>query len=180
MSKVGKRPIALPEGVQVELQDGRVIVRGPHGALEQAFEPEYVDIVVQGGEVHVTRKADRAVYRSRHGLYRALVANMVHGVHERWQRELELRGLGYRARLEGRTLLMELGYSHPVRYELPEGIEVEVRDNTKVTVTGIDKQLVGQVAAHIRGYRKPEPYRGTGIRYRDEEVARKAGKVGAK
>jgi len=180
MSKVGKRPIALPERVQVELHDGRVIVRGPHGTLEQAFEPEYVDIVVQDGEVHVTRKADRAVYRSRHGLYRALIANMVHGVHEGWQRELELRGLGYRARLEGRTLLMELGYSHPVRYELPEGIEVEVRDNTKLIVTGIDKQLVGQVAAHIRGYRRPEPYRGTGIRYRDEEVARKAGKVGAK
>ncbi len=180
MSKVGKRPIALPEGGQVELHDGRVIVRGPHGSLEQVFESEFVDVGVHEGTVHVTRKADRAVYRSRHGLYRALIANMVHGVSQKWQRELELRGLGYRARLEGRTLVMELGYSHPVRYELPDGIEVEVRDNTRVTVTGIDKQLVGQVAAHIRGFRKPEPYRGTGVRYRGEEVARKAGKVGAK
>lgn len=180
MSKIGKRPIPLPDGVQLELLEDRVLVKGPNGVLEQPYESKFVSVEVREGAVHVSRRGERAVFRSRHGLYRALIANMVHGVNEKWQRELELRGLGYRARLEGNALVMELGYSHPIRYEIPEGVEVEVRENTRVMVSGIDKQKVGQVAAHIRRFRPPEPYRGTGVRYRGEEVARKAGKVGVK
>ncbi len=180
MSKIGKRPIPVPEDVQVELQEGRVLVKGPHGTLEQRYESQFVSVELRESALHVSRCGERTVHRSRHGLYRALFANMVHGVKHKWRRELELKGLGYRARLEGRTLVMELGYSHPVRYEIPDGVEVEVPDNTRVAVSGVDKQKVGQVAAHIRGFRPPERYRGTGVRYRDEEIVRKAGKVGVK
>jgi len=180
MSKIGKRPIPVPEDVQVELAEGRVVVKGPHGTLEQEYDPSLVDVELHGGALHVTRRGERTVHRSRHGLYRALIANMVHGVKHKWRRELELRGLGYRARMEGQSLVLELGYSHPINYRIPEGVEVEVPDNTRVIVSGVDKQKVGQAAAIIRGFRRPEPYRGTGVRYRDEEIVRKAGKVGVK
>jgi len=180
MSKIGKRPIPIPDGVRVIVEEDRVIVEGPHGKLEQRYEPKYVEIKVEDGEVRVIRKGDRSVYRARHGLYRALIANMVHGVSQKWVRELEIHGLGYRARMEGNTLVMELGYSHPVRYEIPAGVEVEVPDQQRVIVRGIDKQLVGQVAANIRAFRPPEPYRATGVRYKGEEIVRKAGKLGVK
>lgn len=180
MSKIGKRPIPLPSGVRVTVGPTRVIVEGPLGKLEQDYEPDYVTIEVHDGAVRVERRGDRAKFQARHGLYRSLIANMVRGVTEGWQKELEIHGLGYRARLEGRALVMELGYSHPVRYEIPDGIEVAVPDPTKITVRGIDKQLVGQVAADIRALRPPEPYHGTGIRYKGEEIVRKAGKLGAK
>ncbi len=180
MSKIGKRPIPLPDGVRVTVTEQEVVVEGPHGRLVQRYEPQYVEIVVDDGEVRVQRKGDRAVFRARHGLYRALIANMVHGVSQKWQKELEIHGLGYRARLEGKTLVLELGYSHPIRYEVPQGVEVEVPDQQKIVVRGIDKQLVGQVAAEIRAFRPPEPYRATGIRYKGEEIVRKAGKLGVK
>ena len=180
MSKIGKRPIPLPDGVRVTVTEQEVVVEGPHGRLVQRYEPQYVEIVVDDGEVRVQRKGDRAVFRARHGLYRALIANMVHGVSQKWQKELEIHGLGYRARLEGKTLVLELGYSHPIRYEVPQGVEVEVPDQQKIVVRGIDRQLVGQVAAEIRAFRPPEPYRATGIRYKGEEIVRKAGKLGVK
>lgn len=180
MSKIGKRPIPLPEGVRVTVHEDEVVVEGPHGRLLQRYEPKYVEIVVDHGTVRVERKGDRAAFRARHGLYRALIANMVHGVSQKWARELEIHGLGYRARMEGNALVMELGYSHPVRYEVPAGVEVDVPDQQRIVVRGIDKQLVGQVAADIRAARPPEPYRGTGIRYKGEEIVRKAGKLGVK
>ena len=180
MSKIGKRPIPLPDGVRVTVTENEVGVEGPHGRVTQRYEPQYVEIVVEDGQVRVERKGDRAVYRARHGLYRALIANMVHGVSQKWQKELEIHGLGYRARLEGGALVLELGYSHPVRYEVPQGVEVEVPDQQRIVVRGIDKQLVGQVAAEIRAFRPPEPYRATGIRYKGEEIVRKAGKLGVK
>jgi large subunit ribosomal protein L6 len=180
MSKIGKKPIRIPPGVEVTVRPGRVTVRGPQGTLECPYEPEFVTIEVADGEVRVERKAERAPFRARHGLYRALIANMVRGVTEKWQKELEIQGLGYRARAEGRALVMELGYSHPVRYEVPDGIEFSVPEPTRIVIRGIDNRLVGQVAADIRAFCPPEPYRGTGIRYRGEEIVRKAGKLGAK
>ncbi|MBC7222022.1 50S ribosomal protein L6 [Candidatus Bipolaricaulota bacterium] len=180
MSKVGKRPIPLPSGVKVEVHPREVVVQGPLGTLRCPYEPEYVSIKVEDGKVLVERKGDRAPFRARHGLYRALIANMVQGVVKKWEKELEIHGLGYKAKLEGRTLVMELGFSHPVRFPIPEGVEVEVPEPTRIIVRGIDKYLVGQVAADIRKIKPPEPYRGTGIRYRGEEILRKAGKLGAK
>jgi large subunit ribosomal protein L6 len=167
-------------GVQVMVGEDRVVVEGPHGELATRYEPEYVRIQVQQGEVRVERKGDRAPFRARHGLYRSLIANMVHGVTQGWHKELEIHGLGYRARLEGKAVVLDLGYSHPVRYLPPEGINVEVPAATRIVVRGPDKGLVGQTAADIRALRPPEPYRGTGIRYRGEEIVRKAGKLGAK
>ncbi len=180
MSKIGKRPIALPAGVQVEIQPREVVVRGPLGTLRCPYHPDYVSIKVEDGKIVVERKGERAPFRARHGLYRALLANMVQGVTKKWEKELEIQGLGYRAKLEGRTLVLELGFSHPVRFPIPEGVEVEVPDPARIVVRGIDKALVGQVAANIRKIKPPEPYRGTGIRYRGEEIVRKAGKLGAK
>ncbi|MCR4392153.1 MAG: 50S ribosomal protein L6 [Candidatus Acetothermia bacterium] len=180
MSKVGKKPIRLPDGVRVEVHADQVVVHGPHGTLACPYEPEYVTVEVENGEVRVERKGERAPFRARHGLYRALIANMVQGVTQKWQKELEIQGLGYRARQEGKALIMELGYSHPIRFEIPPGIELEVPDPARIVVRGIDKRLVGQVAANIRAFRPPEPYRGTGIRYRGEAIVRKAGKLGAK
>lgn len=180
MSKIGKKPIPIPPGVEVVVEPARVIVRGPHGTLECPYEPEFVTIEAVGGQVRVERNAERAPFRARHGLYRALIANMIRGVTEKWQKELEIQGLGYRTRAEGRTLVMELGHSHPVRYEVPDGIEFSLPEPTRIVVRGIDNRLVGQVAADIRAFRPPEPYRGTGIRYRGEEIVRKAGKLGAK
>jgi len=180
MSKVGKRPIPIPEGVKVEVLEREVVVQGPLGTLRCPYEPEYVTIKVEDGVVRVERKGERAPFRARHGLYRALIANMVQGVTKKWEKELEIHGLGYRAKLEGRTLVMELGFSHPVRFPIPEGVEVEVPEPTRIIVRGIDKYLVGQVAAEIRKIKPPEPYRGTGIRYKGEEIVKKVGKLGAK
>lgn len=180
MSKIGKRPIPIPEGVKVRVEGDRVVVEGPHGVLETRYEPQFVEIEVSDSEVRVHRKGDRAPYRARHGLYRALIANMVRGVKEKWERRLLIQGLGYKARMEGKTLVMELGYSHPVKFPVPEGVEIEVPDQNTIVVRGIDKQRVGQVAADIRRCRPPDPYHGKGIRYADEVVRLRPGKAGVK
>ena len=179
MSKIGKRPIPIPEGVEVKVEGDRVLVKGPLGSLEMRYEPVFVEIEVAEGEVRVRRKGDRAPYRARHGLYRALIANMVRGVKEKWEQRLLIQGMGYKARMEGKTLVMELGFSHPVKFRVPDDVEVEVKDNT-IIVRGIDKQRVGQVAADIRRFRPPDPYHGKGIRYADEVVRLRPGKAGVK
>jgi len=178
MSRIGKQPILVPEGVQVEVKDDRVIVAGEHGRLEQRYEPDMVSIELSDGQIVVQRKGDSKEHRARHGLYRSLIANMVQGVISPYAKTLILKGLGYRARLQGRTLELELGYSHLIHYDVPEGAEVEVPAQDQIIVRGPDKQLVGQVAAKIRAFRKPEPYKGTGIRYKDEQIMRKEGKLG--
>ena len=178
MSKVGKVPVAIPDGVKLAVGKDSFTVEGKHGRLEQAFRPDMVEITVNDGEAIVSRRKEGKEYRAFHGLYRSLLANMVHGVTEKWQRRLLVRGLGYRARLQGNTLILDLGYSNPMEYEIPKGIEIEVPNPNEIVVTGIDRQQVGQSAAHIRALRKPNVYDGKGIRYNDEQVIQKAGKLG--
>jgi large subunit ribosomal protein L6 len=175
MSRIGRKPIPLPEAVTVELAPGRVAVKGPKGELSQAVSTA-IEIEHDDGTVTVSRPTDRGEHRALHGLTRSLIANMVEGVTEGFEKRLEIQGVGYRAALKGNSLEMALGYSHPVSVEPPEGVEFEVPQPTEVVVRGIDKQLVGQVAADIRKRRPPEPYKGKGIRYRDEHVMRKVGK----
>ena len=165
----------MPEAVTVELAPGRVAVKGPKGELDQRFSPE-MKVEQADGSVTVERPTDRGEHRALHGLTRSLIANMVEGVTNGFEKKLEIQGVGYRAQLKGKNLEMALGYSHPVSIEPPEGIEFEVPQPTEVIVRGIDKQLVGQVAADIRKRRPPEPYKGKGIRYRGEHVTRKVGK----
>lgn len=178
MSRVGKLPIPLPEGVQVEVDGARVTVKGPRGELGRTFERE-MRIEVADGEVRVRRPGDGARHRALHGLTRSLLANMVEGVTDGFERTLEIHGVGYRAEKRGKNLVLNVGFSHPVEVEAPEGIELVVESPTLVRVRGIDKQLVGQTAADIRQVRPPEPYKGKGIRYQDEHVRRKAGKATA-
>jgi large subunit ribosomal protein L6 len=175
MSRIGRKPITLPEAVTVELAPGRVAVKGPKGELSQSVSTA-MKVEQDDGTVTVSRPTDRGEHRALHGLTRSLIANMVEGVTEGFEKRLEIQGVGYRATLKGRKLEMALGYSHPVSIEPPEGIEFEVPQPTEIVVRGIDKQLVGQVAADIRKRRPPEPYKGKGIRYRDEHVMRKVGK----
>ena len=178
MSKVGKVPIAIPDGVKVTVDSGKFAVEGKHGRLEQTFRSDMVEIVVDDAEATVTRVKEGKEYRAFHGLYRSLLANMVHGVSQRWEKGLLVRGLGYRARLQGSTLILDLGYSNPMEYEIPEGLEVEVPNPNEIIVRGADRQAVGQAAAEIRKFRKPNVYDGKGIRYKDEQVIQKAGKLG--
>jgi large subunit ribosomal protein L6 len=176
MSRIGKQPIAVPSGVDVTISDGRVTVKGPRGTLEHDV-PETITVAREGDDLVVSRPDDERENRSLHGLTRTLVANMVTGVSTGFTRELEIVGVGYRAVAQGPTKLeLQLGFSHPVTVDAPEGITFEVPQPTRITVQGADKQLVGQVAADIRKIRKPEPYKGKGIRYSDERVLRKAGK----
>jgi large subunit ribosomal protein L6 len=175
MSRIGRKPIAVPESVTVELAPGRVAVKGPKGELSQSLSAE-MKVAQEGGAVTVERPTDRGPHRALHGLTRSLIANMVEGVTDGFEKRLEIQGVGYRAQLKGKNLELALGYSHPVVIEAPEGIEFEVPQQTEIVVRGIDKQLVGQVAADIRKRRPPEPYKGKGIRYRGEQVARKVGK----
>ena len=183
MSRVGKLPVPVPSGVTVTLDDGRCVVKGPKGSLEHEVHPE-VRVSLDDGQVVVTRPSDAPEHRSLHGLTRALIANMVTGVTDGFSKELEIHGVGYRANAQGpRNLELALGFSHPVKVEAPEGIEFEVIAATggqasKVIVRGIDKEKVGQVAADIRKIRKPEPYKGKGVRYAGEQILRKAGKTG--
>jgi large subunit ribosomal protein L6 len=175
MSRIGRKPVPVPEAVTVELGSGSVAVKGPKGELAQSLSPEMT--IEQGdGAVTVQRPTDRAEHRALHGLTRSLIANMIEGVTDGFEKQLEIQGVGYRAQLKGGALEMALGYSHPVSIEPPQGIEFEVPQPTVIIVRGIDKQLVGQVAADIRKRRPPEPYKGKGIRYRGEHVARKVGK----
>src|SRR5688572_21701467 len=176
MSRVGKQPITIPSGVEVAIEGSRVRVKGPKGELEYTAPPS-ITIAKDGEQVVVTRPDDERENRALHGLARSLVANMVTGVSEGYARELEIVGVGYRCTPQGPSKIeLQVGYSHPVPFEAPEGITFEVPQPTRITVRGADKQLVGQVAANIRKIRKPEPYKGKGIRYADERVLRKAGK----
>ncbi len=175
MSRIGRKPITVPDGVTVSLGAGRVTVNGPKGELEQQLSPR-IDVAEQDGVLTVSRPTDRGPDRALHGLTRSLVANMVEGVTEGFERRLEIQGVGYRAKLAGKALELSVGYSHPVTIQAPQGIEFEVPQPTQVIVRGIDKQLVGETAARIRRTRPPEPYKGKGIRYEGEHVRRKVGK----
>jgi large subunit ribosomal protein L6 len=176
MSRIGKMPIPVPSGVDVTIDGSHITVKGPKGTLEHDA-PETITVAREGDELIVTRPDDERENRALHGLTRSLVANMVTGVSDGFVRELEIVGVGYRAAASGpQRLEIQVGYSHPVHVDAPEGIEFETPAPTRITVRGFDKQLVGQVAADIRKIRKPEPYKGKGIRYADERVLRKAGK----
>ena len=177
MSRIGKQPISLPSGGEVKITGQAVSVKGPKGTLDRTF-PEEVSIALEDGEVRVERPSDDRRARAMHGLSRALLANMVVGVSEGYRKELQLVGVGYRAALKGQDLELQVGYSHPVSITPPEGVSFEVPEPTKIVVTGIDKERVGQASADIRKVRPPEPYEGKGIRYVDEYVRRKAGKAG--
>jgi large subunit ribosomal protein L6 len=175
VSRIGKQPIPLPEGVTVTIEPELVSVKGPRGELSERVN-RAIDVKQENGEVTVTRPTDRGDHRALHGLTRSLIANMVEGVTNGFEKRLEIQGVGYRAQLQGRRLILSLGYSHPVELEAPEGIEFEVPQPTRIVVRGISKQAVGEVAANIRKQRPPEPYKGKGIRYEGEYVARKVGK----
>lgn len=179
MSRIGKKPISLPKGVEVKKEGNQVIVKGPKGTLSQNL-PEEISFSQEENELILERPNDDKKYRALHGLSRSLVANMVEGVTNGYEKKLELVGVGYRAQLQGKKLVINIGFSQPVEVDPPEGIEFEVPAVTKITVKGIDKQLVGNTAAHIRAIRKPEPYKGKGIKYENETIRRKAGKAGAK
>lgn len=179
MSRIGKKPISLPKGVEVTRDGSKITVKGPKGALTQEF-PEEITFVQEENQLLVQRPSDDKKHRALHGLSRSLLANMVEGVTNGYEKKLELVGVGYRAQLQGKKLVINIGFSHPVEVDPPEGIEFEVPAATKITVKGIDKQLVGNTAAHIRAIRKPEPYKGKGIKYENETIRRKAGKAGAK
>jgi len=175
MSRIGKKPIPVPDGVTVEIAPGQVSVKGPKGELSQAVSTD-MKVSQSDGALTVERPTDRGEHRALHGLTRSLIANMVVGVTDGYEKKLEIQGVGYRARLQGKGLELALGYSHPVSLSAPDGIEFEVPQPTQVVVRGIDKQLVGETAAQVRKARPPEPYKGKGVRYEGEHVARKVGK----
>ncbi len=178
MSRIGRMPIPLPERVHVEIRGSHVRVSGPKGELSRSFDPE-MSISQEEGHLLVKRPSDSRRHRAMHGLTRALLANMVVGVTEGYSKALDIQGVGYRAEMQGEKLVMQLGYSHPVEIVPPPGISFEVeRGGRNITVRGIDKELVGEMAARVRRQRPPEPYKGKGIRYLDERVRRKAGKAG--
>ncbi|MBF2026473.1 MAG: 50S ribosomal protein L6 [Oscillatoriales cyanobacterium C42_A2020_001] len=179
MSRIGKRPISIPNKVTVAIDGQSVTVKGPKGELSRVL-PGEVEVTQEGETVLVNRRDDSRVARQRHGLCRTLVANMVEGVSQGFQRRLEITGVGYRAQVQGKNLTLNMGYSHPVQIEPPDGIQFAVENNTNVIVTGIDKEIVGNTAARIRAVRPPEPYKGKGIRYAGEVIKRKAGKAGKK
>jgi large subunit ribosomal protein L6 len=175
MSRIGRKPVDVPEAVTVTIAPGNIVVKGPKGELVQTFSQD-MTVSKEENTILVTRPTDRGPHRALHGLTRSLIANMVEGVTDGFEKRLEIQGVGYRAALKGKNLELALGFSHPVSIEAPEGIDFEVPQPTEIIVRGIDKQLVGQVAADIRKRRPPEPYKGKGIRYRGEQVLRKVGK----
>ncbi len=178
MSRIGKKPVLLPAGVQVKINGSDVQVKGPKGELSRSFDPA-MTIALQGNEVIVTRPDDQRQNRALHGLTRALLNNMVEGVTNGFKKTLMVDGVGYRAELAGKRLMLYLGYSHPIMIEPPTGITIEADPKAKtITIAGIDKEKVGEISAEIRSLRPPEPYKGKGIRYSDEVVRRKAGKAG--
>ncbi|MEW5857158.1 MAG: 50S ribosomal protein L6 [Cyanobacteriota bacterium] len=179
MSRIGKRPINIPAKVQISIEGQHVAVKGPKGELSRVL-PSEVSIEQEGETILVKRRDESRAARQRHGLSRTLVANMVDGVSQGFQRRLEIQGVGYRAAIQGRNLILNVGYSHPVQIEPPDGIQMAVENNTNVVVSGIDKEIVGNIAARIRAVRPPEVYKGKGIRYAGEVVRRKAGKAGKK
>ena len=180
MSRIGRMPIAVPAGVTVEIaENNKVTVKGPKGTLERVL-PSEMEIKLEGEQITVTRPNDLKKMKSLHGLTRTLIANMIKGVTDGYEKVLEVNGVGYRASKSGKVLTLNLGYSHPVEMEDPEGIESIVEGQNKITVKGIDKEKVGQYAAEIRDKRRPEPYKGKGIKYADEVIRRKVGKTGKK
>jgi len=179
MSRIGKQPITVPKGVDISIANDLVTVKGPKGQLQVKLLPG-VSAAVKDGSINITRANDERETRSFHGLLRALLANATTGVSEGWSKELEIVGIGYRAESQGKSVIFNLGYSHPIDFAVPDGIEIDVDAKAnKITVKGIDRQQVGQIAAEIRGLRPPEPYKGKGVRYSDERIRTKAGKQGA-
>ena len=179
MSRIGLKPITIPAGVDVNINANTVTVKGPNGTLTMDAHPN-MDISVEGSEIIVSRPNDQKENRSLHGLTRTLIANMVTGVTEGFKKTLEVNGVGYRVQLQGSTLVMNLGFSHQVTMEAPEGIKIECPSATSIVISGADKQKVGQFAAQVREKRPPEPYKGKGIKYSDEHIRRKEGKAGKK
>ncbi len=179
MSRIGKLPIEIPKGVKITFSDSVLSVQGPNGTLTRQIM-SVVALNITDTAIEVTRCDDTTAARSAHGLSRTLIDNMVVGVTKGFQRDLEINGVGYRAEVKGKDLVLALGYSHPVNFPIPEGISVDVEKMTKLSVKGFDKELVGQTAAKIRSFRRPEPYKGKGIKYADETILRKAGKTGKK
>jgi large subunit ribosomal protein L6 len=176
MSRIGKQPVDLPKGVEARLENGTLRVKGPKGSLELKVNPE-MKVSIEDGVLTVERPSEQANHKALHGLTRSLVANMVQGVTQGFERKLEIVGVGYRAEKKPHGITLHLGFSHTIDYPAPEGIELDVPQQTEVVVRGSDKQLVGQVAAEIRGFRPPEPYKGKGVRYAGEQIRRKAGKT---
>jgi large subunit ribosomal protein L6 len=179
MSRIGKKPISIPKGVKVDVQPGSVEVQGPKGKLRQAF-PAGIGFEVEGDQLQARTLQDDPQLGKFHGLARSLIANAVRGVTEGFRKDLDIVGVGYRAELKGKQVVFALGYSHPVVFDIPSGIDVAIDKQTHITVTGVDRQLVGQVAANIRRLRKPDPYKQKGVRYTGEQLKKKAGKTGAK
>jgi len=179
MSRLGKKPIAIPKGVTVKVVDGAVDVQGPKGKMRQAFPPG-INFELADGHLKATRGTEDPGLAKYHGLARTLVANAVLGVTEGFKKELDIVGVGYRAELKGKQVIFALGYSHAVVFDIPQGIDVAIDKQTHITVTGVDRQLVGQVAANIRRLREPDPYKQKGVRYTGEVLKKKAGKTGAK
>lgn len=178
MSRIGKKPISIPNGVEISVDNGLLTVKGPKGKLTRQMHPR-VSVTAGKDEIAVSVSDESRDSKAIHGLSRMLVANMVTGVSTGFEKALEIVGVGYRAELQGKTAILNVGYSQPVHFELPEGVEAKI-DKTKITLSSIDKELLGLTAAKIRGVRKPEPYKGKGIRYADEVIRRKAGKTGVK
>jgi large subunit ribosomal protein L6 len=177
MSRIGKKPVAIPGGVQVTLKDAVVAVKGPKGELKKPL-PEGVKVQVEKAAVAVARENDEPAIRARHGLVRALINNMIEGVTKGFERRLEINGVGYKAEVAGEKLTLSLGYSHPIAYALPKGITAKVEKNILI-LGGIDRELLGQTAAKVRSFRPPEPYKGKGVKYLEEVIKRKVGKTGA-
>ena len=179
MSRIGKRPIPVPSGVNVAIDGNSVSAKGPKGELARTLHPE-IQVVMENGEIVVKRPSDEERHKALHGLSRTLVANMVEGVSKGFQKTLEISGVGYKAELKPYGVLLSLGFSHTIEYKTPAGVSIKTPNPTTVIVDGASKELVGQVAAEIRGFRKPEPYKGKGVKYQGEVVRRKAGKAGGK
>jgi large subunit ribosomal protein L6 len=179
MSRIGRKPITIPSGVNVSLDNTLITVKGPKGTLSRSLHKD-MKIVVEGEAINVERPSDNKLHRSLHGTTRTVVANMVNGVTQGYEKTLELVGVGYRANKNGGKLVLNVGYSHPVEFTPENGIEFDVPSNTKIIVKGIDKELVGAMAAKIRSVREPEPYKGKGIKYEGERILRKEGKAGKK
>ena len=179
MSRIGKKPIVIPKGVNIKMLDNAVEVQGPKGKLQQAF-PSGINFEIADGQLLAKRGTDDPALAKYHGLARSLVANAVLGVTEGFKRDLDIVGVGYRAEVKGKQVIFALGYSHAVVFDIPPGIDIAIEKQTHITVTGVDRQLVGQVAANIRRLRKPDPYKQKGVRYTGEVLKKKAGKTGAK
>lgn len=179
MSRIGKKPVAIPKGVSAVITDKTLKIKGPKGELAQSFHPN-LSVEVKDGEIIVGRPDDSKENKALHGLTRALIQNMIDGVIKEYQKTLDIVGVGYRAELKGKNLLINIGFSHPIYFMPPDGITVQTPTPTQVVISGIDKQLVGLVAAKIRSFRVPEPYKGKGIKYTDEYIIRKAGKTAGK